>query len=201
MAKIRSTTYYLKLAVAIILLQILIIIITAALYTLFFAFPMYAAQHPMFGAPFNTFISFTIFVFMCVAFLLDAYNSMAGFYGFSRLSFTKRKPSNPIIPLFTSYLYNIYAFAVAYSYISHIWPESFNTKSPLSTIDSIYFCVITSATIGYGDIVPVTSTAKIIVIIQTLLNLFYVIFLFSVCSTHLKERRVLINKEIEKRKQ
>lgn len=68
MAKRTGTVYYLKLAIALIALQIAIIAITTALYSLFFAFPMYVAQHPMFGAPFNILISFTIFAFMCTAF-------------------------------------------------------------------------------------------------------------------------------------
>jgi hypothetical protein len=49
----------------------------------------------------------------------------------------------------------ILAFAVIYFHLSHYDPEhAFNTKEALSAVTSIYFTIVTFATVGYGDIYP-----------------------------------------------
>ena len=44
-------------------------------------------------------------------------------------------------------------------------------SEPLSKLDGIYFSVTTLATVGYGDITPVTQYARGVGIVQMLVNL------------------------------
>lgn len=49
-----------------------------------------------------------------------------------------------------------------------------NQFTGLSTrVDALYFTVITAATVGYGDIVPVSQTARVIVMVQILYTLVF----------------------------
>lgn len=42
---------------------------------------------------------------------------------------------------------------------------------PQIYLDSLYFSIITSCLLGYGDIYPITNTSKILVSIQSLITL------------------------------
>lgn len=61
------------------------------------------------------------------------------------------------------------SFASIYVVLSHSSPGSFNET--LNHVSGIYFTVTVFATVGFGDIVPVSNTARIIVTTQMLLNL------------------------------
>ncbi|KAA9163599.1 two pore domain potassium channel family protein [Amycolatopsis acidicola] len=65
-----------------------------------------------------------------------------------------------VIPLF------LLVFAGAYYYLESTYAVSFS--APLSRTDSLYFVVTVFATVGFGDIVPVTAVARILVTVQML---------------------------------
>jgi hypothetical protein len=48
-------------------------------------------------------------------------------------------------------------------------PNSFT--QPMTRIDSIYFTVTTFATVGYGDIAPVTENARLTATLQMVVDL------------------------------
>lgn len=93
-----------------------------------------------------------------------------------------RSYKRSILLLFFNYLEIIFAFAVLYScgnYLNH----------PLNTsIDAIYFSIVTSSSIGYGDWHPVTKTGKILVSTQALLFLFFVVLFLNFFSTQIKSK-------------
>lgn len=60
------------------------------------------------------------------------------------------------------YLLLIPIFGILYWLNPTFWPE------PLTFIQSIYFSVITITTLGYGDISPVTETARILSAVEAL---------------------------------
>jgi hypothetical protein len=172
----------------------IIAIILIVICVIYFVVPMYIAQHPKFGHWFKFEIAILVYALMWATVLWDGYNAVRTFYRLPQ-DLTrkdgapkKNRQTFPISSMFFSYLYSIYSFSVAYVYISHEWPHSFGHHASLSVIDSIYFSVVTATSIGYGDITPKTDLAKLVVIAQALCSLGYVIFLFSICSTHLRDR-------------
>ena len=71
-----------------------------------------------------------------------------------------------IINLLYIYLIIITIFSIIYYYVG---AHNFHNMKN-SYLDSLYFSIITSSTVGYGDITPKTNTAKIIVILQIILS-------------------------------
>lgn len=60
-------------------------------------------------------------------------------------------------------------FACAYILIERAHPGSFS--EPLNHLDSLYFTVTVFATVGFGDIVPVTGVARAVTTVQMLVDL------------------------------
>lgn len=61
----------------------------------------------------------------------------------------------------------------------------------LSWVDSVYFCVVTLATVGYGDITPTTDIGKIFTI-------FYILLGVGIIATFINlalKRAVLVRKD------
>ena len=67
------------------------------------------------------------------------------------------------VPLF------VLLFASAYYVIARASPASFS--HPLTRTDALYFTVTTFSTVGYGDITPVSQTARLVVTAQMILDL------------------------------
>jgi hypothetical protein len=88
---------------------------------------------------------------------------------------------------FLSYLIAIYGFALAYVAVSRYFVGSFNVGE-LDLIGGIYFSVTTIATVGFGDIVPVSSLARLMVVSEILLGLAYAVFFFSIIASFLREK-------------
>ena len=93
-----------------------------------------------------------------------------------------------------SYFVTICGFAVAYTFLSHSDPRAF-TCGALSLFEALYFSLVTAATVGYGDIIPKSASARGLVMLEIGANLVYVVFFFSVLATVARERpnRALIS--------
>ena len=63
----------------------------------------------------------------------------------------------------------VVVFASAYINVSARDPQAFTEH--LSRTSALYFTVVTLATIGYGDIAPRTDVARIVVMIQVIVNI------------------------------
>lgn len=91
-----------------------------------------------------------------------------------------RSYKRSMLLLFLNYLEIIFAFGVLYSCGNYL-------NKPLDNwIDSVYFSIITSSSIGYGDFYPVTTIGKILVSAQAILFLFFVILFLNFFSTKIK---------------
>lgn len=70
---------------------------------------------------------------------------------------------------FTAPLF-ILVFAATYFFMESSDPASFS-PSGMTRIDSLYLTVTTFATVGFGDIVATSQTARLLVTVQMILNL------------------------------
>lgn len=86
-----------------------------------------------------------------------------------------------VVPLF------LLVFANVYYVLQYNVPQSFST--PLNRTDSLYFVVTVFATVGFGDIVPVTQAARLLVTAQMLANLLVVGVALRVILTAVQRSR------------
>lgn len=145
-------------------------------------------------------IGFSCYMYLVMWMMIAAWfhDSFVNFYGLKRKTVhewllkpvgvkSRRKNIYHIFVMILSYAFTLWGFAVAYMFTSHRDLKAFSIGGKLSIIDSLYFSVITAATVGYGDIVPVSKMAKIIVMTQIVVCLAYVVFMFSICSSYLRD--------------
>jgi voltage-gated potassium channel Kch len=103
--------------------------------------------------------------------------------------------------LVTSLLVFLTVFALTYLALEHNTPGSFSEH--LDKVSAMYFAVTTLATVGYGDIVPVTHTAEILTTVQMLLDLVVVAVavrvLLQVASGAVDKRRAESGKSADGR--
>jgi hypothetical protein len=79
-----------------------------------------------------------------------------------------------------------YAWAFAYSLIEEVQPGSFTSLTSIGPHDLVsrvmqmrYFSFVTLATVGYGDIVPHTQTARTMALLEAMLGQFYLVALIG----------------------
>jgi hypothetical protein len=83
-----------------------------------------------------------------------------------------------------AYLLFGYAWTFAYSVIEEVQPGSFislSSPAPHDLVSSLmqlrYFSFVTLATVGYGDIVPRTPTARTMALLEAIVGQFYLVAL------------------------
>ena len=80
-----------------------------------------------------------------------------------------RVDSEHIFAALSAYLLGGIFFGVLYHAVEHAWPGSFaasGASGGLSLYDGIYLSFVTLATLGYGDVVPVSEVARGLAIIE-----------------------------------
>lgn len=93
-----------------------------------------------------------------------------------------RSYKRSMLLLFLNYLEIVFAFGVLYSC------DNYLNKPLTSWFDAVYFSIITSYSIGYGDFYPITTIGKVLVSIQSLLFLFFVVLFLNFFSTKIKAK-------------
>lgn len=84
--------------------------------------------------------------------------------------------------LFFNYLEIVLAYAVFYSCGNYL------NKPFTHWFDAIYFSIITSSSIGYGDYYPAETLGKFLVSTQALLFLFFIVLFLNFFSTKVKTK-------------
>ena len=87
-----------------------------------------------------------------------------------------------------TYLYIVYMFAVGYFYSFQNIPNSFRDSGKLGVMSSFYFSLITISTVGYGDIIPVGSWSRLLVMSEILTGHLFTVFIFSSLAAFLIKR-------------
>lgn len=100
---------------------------------------------------------------------------------------------------FIAWALAIYGFALAYTFTQTLQPDSF-TQSGLSLFDFLYFSVVTAATVGYGDIAPKSTIAKLIVMAEISFSYLYTVFILAILANEVAGRRKEPNNSLQDRR-
>jgi hypothetical protein len=130
-------------------------------------------------------------IYTTVRFVLTIYKPSVAFEPLIRTRLTPRQWSARakrvmVVTLFTQYLKFAYAFALAYAWLSSVNSHAFNVPVGLGT--AFYYSVMTIATVGYGDILPVSAIARAIAVVEVMVGLLYAVLVLSVIAAHLQSR-------------
>jgi hypothetical protein len=93
-----------------------------------------------------------------------------------------RSYKRSMLLLFLNYTEIIFSYGVLYSCGNYL------NKPFGHWYDAVYFSVITSSSVGYGDFFPVTAIGKFLVSTQALLFLFFVVLFLNFFSTKIKNK-------------
>ena len=87
-----------------------------------------------------------------------------------------------VLLLYFNYLEIVFAFAVLYGGL-----DLLNTRAD-TIVDFIYFSFVTSATIGYGDIYPITALGKIMVSFQSIVFLIFIVLFLNFFGSKVEDK-------------
>lgn len=87
-----------------------------------------------------------------------------------------------LVAAISGYLLMAFIGSLVYLFIEMIAPGSFFGVANDETItrDLIYFSFATQMTIGYGDMIPISSAARTVAVIQGLVGQFYMVIVMAV---------------------
>lgn len=102
-----------------------------------------------------------------------------------------RSYKRSMLLLFFNYLEIAFAYAVFYSVGNYM------NKPFFHWFDSIYFSIVTSSSIGYGDYHPITPIGKFLVTTQALLFLFFIVLFLNFFSTKVKMKGYFDHENLE----
>ena len=102
-----------------------------------------------------------------------------------------RSYKRSMLLLFFNYLEIGFAYAVIYA------SGNFLNQPFTHWFDAVYFSIITSSSIGYGDFYPVNTFGRFLVSTQALLFLFFVVLFLNFFSTKIKSKGYFDHENME----
>ena len=130
----------------------------------------------------NNWQEHTILIYIMVYVLLETVLYIPTLIFASDMLSRPRSYKRSMMLLFLNYLEIVCAFAVLYTLGDNM------NKPFMHWFDPIYFSVITSNSIGYGDFYPVTSFAKMLVSIQAMFFLSFLVLFLNFFSSKVKSK-------------
>lgn len=109
-----------------------------------------------------------VFLFLAIYFLLETLLYIAALVFVADMFSHTRSSNRAILLLLLNYVEITFNFGLIYSGL-----DLLNSKARTG-IDHLYYSFVTSASLGYGDIHPVTNPGKILVCCQTFIFLIFV---------------------------
>lgn len=143
-------------------------------YILSFSIVIFLGYGISIYSPFYSIILSILYIMFVISNHLDSFNNNTFmFFGFS-------VQNNNLSKYITSLICIIISFASVYYNLYKINPNNFICNHHhLSLIDSIYFSVVTFATVGYGEIIPNSNISKILVSTEIMSSIFILIIIVS----------------------
>lgn len=129
-----------------------------------------------------------IISFVIQIYILISYSKLFWDIGFKNAEISNTEilmdsKKDTIFMSFWIYILMLCVFASIYIIIEIFTAGSFNVNCKENTIinpvNAVYFSTITAATIGYGDITPITPIAKIFVTLEVILSFIYGVTIIS----------------------
>ncbi|MDF3076834.1 MAG: potassium channel protein [Sphingobacteriaceae bacterium] len=122
----------------------------------------------------------TVFLFLTVYLLIETFIVI-----FNRIFVSEHYEGEgykrSLLLLFFNFVEVVLSFAVIYSTGMYL------NKPPNDYIDALYFSMMTEATVGYGDIHPVNSTGKLLVMGQALTSIAFLVLFFNFFNSKLED--------------
>ncbi|MGV9005042.1 potassium channel family protein [Flavobacterium sp.] len=139
---------------------------------------------------YNYWQSTTILIYLMVYLLCETLFYIPTLIFASDLFTRPRSYKRSMLLLFLNYIEIVVAFGVLYTLGN-------NMNKPFTHwFDSIYFSLVSSNSIGFGDYFPVTTYGKVLVSFQALFFLSFVILFLNFFSTKVKSKGYFDNDEV-----
>jgi hypothetical protein len=135
----------------------------------------------MMGLQHFTFVGFHLFLWLPVWFMLETVFHVSTLVLASDIFSRPRSYRRAVLLLFFNFLEIVFDFAVLYSSGKHVSPDL------TGFLDPIYFSFTTAATIGFGDFVPISKVAKLLVIGQAVIYLLFLVLFVNVFANRIEQ--------------
>ena len=133
---------------------------------------------------------YSVLIWIMTYFLLETVLYIPTLIFASDLFTRPRSYKRSMLLLFLNYLEIVIAFGVLYTIGD-------NMNKPFHHwFDSVYFSIVSSNSIGFGDYYPVTTYGKILVSLQAMFFLSFVVLFLNFFSTKVKSKGYFDNDEI-----
>jgi hypothetical protein len=102
--------------------------------------------------------------------------------------------ANRIIGAISLYLLLGVTWSVVYALVEKLLPGSFSgisiSDTAIWTSEWLYFSFVTLTTLGYGDILPLTATARVLSFIEAVFGQFYIAILVAgLVAAYISDRK------------
>jgi len=114
--------------------------------------------------------------------------SVQGIYGRDSGQYLESTPVwRILLDVSAAYVMAAFCFSVMYVYIARHIPDAFSADLGLG--NALYFSIVTMTTTCYGDILPKSGWAKLVVCVQILFGILYNVLFFSIFAGLAGRRR------------
>lgn len=125
---------------------------------------------------------------VAMAGLLGVWESYAGIYGTLRIELTGRRPIQAVqvcAVWLAGVMTNLTLLNTAFQLL---YPGTFQWRGePATLLDMTYLTLLTFASSGYGDVLPVTPAGKVLTILTSMAGLLFATILFTALFQALRE--------------
>jgi len=124
-----------------------------------------------------------LFIYIVIYLMSETLMYLFGLVFLSDIYIAPISYKRSLILLFINYLETTLGFAIVYI--------GFNLVTRIhSGITAFYFSIVTSTTLGYGDLKPDSESGQLIVIVQIVIMVFYVILFFNKTVTSIDKKYI-----------